>query len=149
MESKSFCSCFFPSSSCHFLQYLVKAFFFDLYLQSSSSRRRRTERDTEREVGTTPSSHTPAEGRRVCERKAGGARLGFGSWRGFERSHRPAEPGAHRRAAESRVREELPARGGPGVREERTVLRQTNPWRAPIQQVLKLTFNFLTPGFSL
>lgn len=33
MEAKSFSSCFLPSSSCHFLQYLVKAFFLDLYLR--------------------------------------------------------------------------------------------------------------------
>lgn len=32
MEAKSFSSCFLPSSSCHLLQYLVKAFFLDLYL---------------------------------------------------------------------------------------------------------------------
>lgn len=33
IAAKSFSSCFFPSSSCHFLQYLVKAFFLDLYLR--------------------------------------------------------------------------------------------------------------------
>lgn len=34
MEAKSFSSCFLPSSSCHFLLYLVKAFFLDLYLNT-------------------------------------------------------------------------------------------------------------------
>lgn len=38
MLLKSFSSCFFPSSSCHFLQYFVKAFFFDLYLKRQSMR---------------------------------------------------------------------------------------------------------------
>ena len=36
MAAKSFSSCFLPSSSCHFLQYLVKAFFLDLYLKARS-----------------------------------------------------------------------------------------------------------------
>lgn len=36
MEAKSFSSCFLPSSSCHFLQYFVKAFFLDLYLRACS-----------------------------------------------------------------------------------------------------------------
>jgi len=36
MLLKSFSSCFLPSSSCHFLQYLVKAFFLDLCLQEQS-----------------------------------------------------------------------------------------------------------------
>ena len=36
MLLKSFSSCFLPSSSCHFLQYLVKAFFLDLCLQGQS-----------------------------------------------------------------------------------------------------------------
>lgn len=36
MLLKSFSNCFLPSSSCHFLQYLVKAFFLDLCLQEQS-----------------------------------------------------------------------------------------------------------------
>ena len=36
MLLKSFSSCFLPSSSCHFLQYLVKAFFLDLCLQGGA-----------------------------------------------------------------------------------------------------------------
>lgn len=36
MLLKSFSSCFLPMSSCHFLQYLVKAFFLDLCLQEQS-----------------------------------------------------------------------------------------------------------------
>lgn len=36
MAPKSLASCFLPSSSCHFLQYLVKAFFLDLYLSARS-----------------------------------------------------------------------------------------------------------------
>lgn len=36
IKPKSFSSCFLPSSSCHFLQYLVKAFFLDLYLLACS-----------------------------------------------------------------------------------------------------------------
>lgn len=36
IKAKSFSSCFLPSSSCHFLQYLVKAFFLDLYLLACS-----------------------------------------------------------------------------------------------------------------
>lgn len=39
IKAKSFSSCFLPSSSCHFLQYLVKAFFLDLYLLASSTGR--------------------------------------------------------------------------------------------------------------
>lgn len=50
MAAKSFSSCFLPSSSCHFLQYLVKAFFLDLYLGTRGAAR--TE-DTW--VGTGPS----------------------------------------------------------------------------------------------
>lgn len=46
MLLKSFSNCFLPSSSCHFLQYLVKAFFLDLCLQKQS-------RD---KVGLSPSS---------------------------------------------------------------------------------------------
>ena len=38
MDAKSFSSCFLPSSSCHLLQYLVKAFFLDLYLFTSHAR---------------------------------------------------------------------------------------------------------------
>lgn len=38
MLLKSFSSCFLPSSSCHFLQYLVKAFFLDLCLQGAEHR---------------------------------------------------------------------------------------------------------------
>lgn len=36
MLLKSLSNCFLPSSSCHFLQYLVKAFFLDLCLQEQS-----------------------------------------------------------------------------------------------------------------
>lgn len=36
MLLKSLSSCFLPSTSCHFLQYLVKAFFLDLCLQEQS-----------------------------------------------------------------------------------------------------------------
>lgn len=51
MEAKSFSSCFLPSSSCHLLQYLVKAFFLDLYLNVVDEGRGKAQR----KVGTAPS----------------------------------------------------------------------------------------------
>lgn len=66
MLLKSFSSCFLPSSSCHFLQYLVKAFFLDLCLQEQSR---------VGEGGRVQAFITPPRG----ERKAQGTTWGRGS----------------------------------------------------------------------
>lgn len=70
MLLKSFSSCFLPSLSCHFLQYLVKAFFLDLCLQEQSR------------VGDgarVQAFITPPRG----ERKAHGHHVGMGLIAGF------------------------------------------------------------------
>lgn len=86
MEEKSFSSCFLPSSSCHLLQYLVKAFFLDLYLKVVDEGR------GEQEVGTQ-FLHSPVgqwkETGHGClpiliKKGEASTALGhFGSWHGF------------------------------------------------------------------
>lgn len=108
MAAKSFSSCFLPSSSCHFLQYLVKAFFLDLYLWWNELRGRGRERHTKRLAHTL---HEPTAGpaevsvARAGRLSSGLAREGQPQLQGsfwllarFLRSpfHRPEEPGAHR-----------------------------------------------------
>lgn len=91
MAAKSFSSCFLPSSSCHFLQYLVKAFFLDLYLRAQQR--------------LAPAPHDPCRGQRrstVHSSQARSDQAGptFRLMARFLSStfHRPAEPGAHRGA---------------------------------------------------
>lgn len=97
MAEKSFSSCFLPSSSCHFLQYLVKAFFLDLYLKPT---RERLAEVLHGHQG--PEEELSAEAARPSSLKE----VGLASWarlwlmarflnRSGEAFHRPEEPGAH------------------------------------------------------
>ena len=86
MEAKSFSNCFLPSSSCHFLQYLVKAFFLDLYLW-------RPERSGGRHK--EKGQHTPFINPQWGQRNKVGPELAKDTWSHSRRTrgHSKATPG--------------------------------------------------------
>lgn len=96
MAAKSFSNCFLPSSSCHFLQYFVKAFFLDLYLRAGR-REHRLAQVLHNPTGPAEEHSAQLRATTPCIGRGLVSRRGFRLMAQFLRStfHWPEEPGAH------------------------------------------------------